>query len=143
MITLHIAKLLEDNGFGKLALTGSETGSDLIFFEKLPINKTGIFIMSNGDAIQRGRRWSQTFNIYARGVNDIAGGKLLEKILDFFQEQCYPVCDLPTVGEYSDTKYIKALILPTSNILNVGIDGTNRVIYSISGQIIYNKLKEI
>jgi len=139
MITLHIAKLLQNNGFGTLALTGSETGNNLIYWEKLPLGKTGVYIMSNGDALSRGRRMSQTFNIYARGVNDIDGAKRLKAILSFFNKECYPSCDLPIVAGYSEDTYSKTIILPTSNISNVGLDNTDRIIYSITAQIIYKE----
>lgn len=139
MITLHIAKLLADKGYGTLALTGSETGSKLIFFEKLPLGKTGVYIMSRGDTLARGQRTSQSFDIYARGTNDIDGAKRLEDILTFFSEDCYPSCDLPIVTGYSTTQYKNSVIIPTSNIQNVGVDGTDRVIYVVSAQVIYNK----
>ena len=138
MITLHIGKLLEDNNLGKLVLTGSETG-ELIFFEKLPVNKNGVFIMSRGEALNRGQRTAQSFDIYARGSNDINGAKRLENILEFFTKDCYPSCTLPLVSGYSTNKYTKTIIMPTSNITNVGVDASDRVIYVCSAIIYYNK----
>lgn len=137
MISLHIAKLLEDNGYGTLALTGEETGN-LIFFEKLPIAKTGVFIMSNGDSLSRGTRRSQSFDLFARGLNDIDGAKSLTDILRFFGQR-YEVCELPVVPGYSEDKYTKIVIEPTFNITNVGLDATDRVIYSASATITYNE----
>lgn len=138
MITLHIAKLLQDNGYGTIALTGNETGSNLIFFEKLPIGKTGVFVMSRGNTLSRGTRRTQSFDIYARGTNDINGAKRLKDILKFFGQR-YEACDLPTVTGYSDEVYTNIVIEPTFNITNVGLDATDRVIYSVSATITYNE----
>lgn len=139
MITLHVLKLLADNGFGTLALTGNETGTDLLHFEKLPLDKHGVFIMSVGSPLSRGQRTTQTFDLYARGVNDISGAKALEDILDFFATDCWPACTLPAVPGYSDSTYSNCLIQPISNITNVGQDNTDRVIYSVSATITYKK----
>lgn len=139
MITLHILKLLEDNGYGTLALTGEEVSDNLLFFEKLPVGKEGVWIMSRGDAIVRGQTLSQSFDIYARGSNDIDGAKRLEAILEFFANECYPVCDLPEVPDYSETQYKNSIIVPTFNISTVGVDGTDRVIYLASAQVTYKK----
>lgn len=138
MISLHIAKLLEDEGFGTLALTGNETGNNLIFFEKLPVGKNGIFIMSRGDPLSRASRRSQSFDLYARGSNDINGATRLKDILKFFGQR-YEVCELPIVPGYSEELYTNITIEPTFNITNVGLDATDRVIYSASATITYNE----
>ena len=139
MITLHIAKLLEENGYGTLALTGSETGNNLIFFEKLPIGKNGIFLMSNGNTLSRNQRKALNFDIYARGSNDVNGAKRLEDILKFFEKECYPTCSLPTVPGYSENQYTNCTIVPTLNISNVGLDASDRVIYLASATITYKE----
>ena len=138
MISLHIAKLLEDNGYGTLALTGNETVSNLIYFEKLPVGKTGVFIMSNGNSLSRAVRRQQSFDLYARGTNDLDGAKRLKDILRFFGQR-YEVCELPIVPGYSDEKYTNIVIEPTFNITNVGLDASDRVIYSASATITYNE----
>jgi len=139
MITLHILKLLEDNGFGTLSLTGKESGENLLWFEKLPLGKDGVYIMSRGDAMTRGQMTTQAFDLYARGSNDLDGAKRLEAILEFFAKECYPVCDLPLVRKYSETVYKNSIIVPTFNISNVGVDSADRVIYLASAQVIYKK----
>lgn len=141
MITLSIGKLLEDNGFGTLVLTGQETGDDLIFHEKLPDGKTGVYIISNGDPLDKSLRAKQSFDLYARGVNDLAGAKWLEQILMFFANECWPVCDLPAVDGYTEQGYKNCVIKPTSNIQNVGQDDTNRNVFVCTAEIKYN-LKE-
>lgn len=139
MITLHVLQLLADNGFGTLALTGNETGHDLLHFEKLPLDKHGVFVMSVGSPLTRGQRTTQTFDLYARGRNDVEGMKKLEDILTFFANDCWPVCTLPAVPGYSENTYKNCLIQPINNITNVGQDSTDRVIYSISATITYRK----
>lgn len=138
MITLHLAQYLADNGFGTVALTGSEAG-ELIHFEKLPLDKTGLFIMSNPTSLTRGQRTSQSFDIWARGANDLAGGQKLEEVLNFFLKE-YGTCELPTVPGYSSKRYTDCVITPTSNVANMGVDGTDRVIYSITATIIYTEV---
>jgi hypothetical protein len=139
MITLHILKLLADNGFGTLMLTGNESGNNKLYFEKLPVGKNGVYSISNGDPIIRGQRATQSFDLLARGANDIDGAKRLEEILNFFATECYPSCDLPIIPGYSENIYKKTIIVPTSRISNVGVDATDRVIWQVSAQVIYNK----
>lgn len=139
MITLHVLKLLAENGFGTLMLTGNESGDDRLYFEKLPVGKVGIYSMSNGSPVIRGSRRTQSFDLYARGKSDIDGAKRLESILDFFANECYPSCELPAIPGYSDESYKRVIIVPTSEIANVGVDSTDRVIWQVSAQVIYNK----
>lgn len=139
MITLHVLQLLADNGFGTMALTGNETGHNLLHFEKLPLDKHGVFIMSVGSPLSRGQRTTQTFDLYARGQNDIEGAKKLEDMLTFFANNCWPTCSLPAVPGYSENTYKNCLIQPISNITNIGQDSTDRVIYSVSATVTYRK----
>lgn len=139
MITLHVGKLLEDNGYGTLALKGDEAGDNLIFIEKLPLAKEGISLMSRGDPIVRGQRISQTFDIYSRGTDDVEGYQRLEAVMEFFLKECYPSCTLPVVPDYSDQQYTRSVIMPTFNITNVGFNEEDRVIYLASAQVIYTK----
>lgn len=139
MITLNILKLLEDNGFGTLMLTGNESSESPLYFEKLPVGKVGVYCVSNGDPIIRGQRGTQSFDLIARGKNDVDGAKRLESIIDFFNRDCYPMCNLPSVQGLSEEEYKKTIIMPTSNISNVGVDSTDRVIWQVSAQVIYSK----
>lgn len=142
MITLHVLRLLADNGFGIMALTGNETGHDLLHFEKLPLDKYGVFIMSVGSPLSRGQRTTQAFDLYAMGRNDIEGMKKLEDILTFFADECWPTCILPAVPGYSENTYKNCLIQPISNITNVGQDNTDRVIYSATATVTYRKERQ-
>ena len=131
MITLHILQLLQDNGFGVI-------DTDL-FFEKLTLDKKGLYITSRGSSMSRGTRQAQAFDIYARGANDVDGAKKLEQVIEFLKEAYADVCTLPIVPSISLTRYTNCSIQPTSNIESAGLDANNRIIYVISGQINYNK----
>lgn len=134
MITLHILQLLEDNDFGVI-------DTDL-FFEKLGLDKVGLYITSRGSSLSRGTRTTQLFDIYSRGSDDVDGMERLERVLEFLTEAEGTVCDLPAVPGVSTNVYKNVDLEPTSNVENVGLDANNRVIYVISGQVRYNKLKE-
>ena len=139
MISLHLAQYLADNGFGRVALTGSETGNDLIYFEKLPLGKTGLYIMSNPTPLTREQRMQQSVDIYARGVNDLEGAMRLKDIVKFLRDE-YGTCDLPTVPGYSEEQYRDCVFTPEQNISNQGLDATDRVIYSVSVNITYTEV---
>lgn len=139
MISLHLAQYLADNGFGRVALTGSETGNDLIYFEKLPLGKTGLYIMSNPTPLTREQRMQQSVDIYARGVNDLEGAIRLKDIVKFLRDK-YGACDLPVVPGYSEEQYRDCVFTPEQNISNQGLDATDRVIYSVSVNITYTEV---
>jgi hypothetical protein len=130
MITLHILKLLEDNGFGTI-------DTDL-FFEKLTLDKTGLYIASRGTALIRGSRRVQAFNIYARSDNDIDGIRKLADVQQFFEDSTEEHCTLPPVPPISEREYTNVTIEPISSIENVGLDANNRIIYVLTAQVIYN-----
>lgn len=140
MIPLHILQLLEDNDLGTLNIDGKGTGSRLLWWEKLPEGKSGIYVLSDGAALDRATRTTQNITLYSRGnKNDVEGNKWLEDILTFFTTECYPVCDLPVVPDYSDNIYKNVAIIPSSNIQNLGKDDTNRLIWSASATVTYTK----
>lgn len=128
MITLSLLQFLEDNGFGKI--------DESLFWEKLELDNTGIYIASIGEAGERGRSKAQSFELYSRGTSDYTGYKKLKEIVDFLNAS-YEVCKLPAYqhkGE--DLKNIT--ILPLSTISNYGQDSKGRVIYSATGRILTN-----
>lgn len=129
MITLSFLKLLEDNGFG-------EIDKDL-FFQKLTLDKKGLYIADIGDPLTRGVRRSQSFELYARGNTDVWGYQTLTEVLDFLRESYSDVCELPSVPPITTDGYSNVVVQPTGSITNVGLDDNNRIIYSIQGQIIY------
>ena len=129
MVTLSLLKLLENNNFGVI-------DEDLLF-QKLTLDRKGIYIADIGDGLSRGVRRSQSFELLARGNNDIEGYQMLSDVLDFLKESYADVCELPAVPPITTSGYKNVVIQPTSSITNVGLDGKNRVIYSVTGQIIY------
>lgn len=139
MITLHLLQLLSDEGFGTI--------DENLFFEKLPGKgsgnelATGISIYSRGFPVVRGNRLGQNFDLYSRGTDDLTGADVLEQILTFLLDSYGTTCTLPAVPGYSQTEYQNVILMPTSNVENVGQDETDRVIFRLAGQIKYKKLR--
>ena len=139
MITLHIAKLLEDEGFGII-------DQDL-FWEEMPLDsngnaRDGIWIVTRGSELSRNGTRTQDFDIYSRSSNKITGSKKLEDILEYISESYDDICELPTVPPYSLTLYYDVRITPVSGIENVGSDEQDKVVRVISGEVKYNIQKE-
>lgn len=137
MISLHIAQLLADEGFGTLDTD--------IFWEEMPIDPTGnpkdgIWVVTRGAPLSRFNVTQQSFDIYARYANKLTGSQKLEAVLDRLQEAYSDVCELPTVEPHSSTVYTNVRIRPTSGIENVGSDEQDKVVRVISGEVQYNKL---
>lgn len=133
MVTLHILEYLKDNGFG------TKIDKDL-FFELLPLGKTGIAIYSRGGERTYGRRRAvQNFDLYSRGTNNLTGYDTLEKIATFLSDNYDNLCDLPIVPNISNRVYKKARITTIDNIENLGIDENDRVVYRLGASIIYEK----
>lgn len=134
MVTLHIAKLLEDNGFGTL--------DQDIFWEDMPLDAQGdpidgIWVVARGSALTRINHTVQSFDIYSRSSNKLASSKKLEDLLNYLQQAYQEVCDLPTVPPYSMTEYTNVRITPVSGIENVGVDEQDKVVRVISGEVRY------
>lgn len=127
MITLNLLKLLENNGFGKIDKN--------LFWQKLGLGKTGLYITSIAENSYRGRRKSQHYEIFSIGENDIEGLKKLESIAEFLREN-YAINELPAVDGICK-KVRNVAIMPPSTVSNVGENEQGRIIYSISGEIIY------
>lgn len=137
MITLHILKLLEDEGFGTI-----ETD---LFFENVTLDsygkpKNGVWIVSRPSQVTARNVRVQQFDIYSRYTDKITGDKKLEAILDYFERNKQKPCVLPEVPPYSLTEYTNIRIFPLSSIENVGTDENNKIIRVISGEIRFNKL---
>lgn len=137
MITLRILKLLEQQGHGTIDINGTiKTGG--LYFEKMPQGKTGVAIYSRGAEMGHGIRYSQTFDLYSRGVNDVEGMHILEQIIDTLADS-YTVCNLPKIAGIDETEYTNVSIVPISNIENAGQDENDRVLFSITAQVTYTK----
>ena len=131
MITLHILQLLADNGFG--------TMNQDLFWEKLPLDKNGVAIMSRGGVITGARsRNTLAFDLYCRGKNDLLSADRLERIRKLLIDE-YPVCDLPTVSGKSNKQYKNVRFVLISNVENLGLDETDRLLWRLSCEVIYNK----
>ena len=137
MITLSLLKYLEDAGFGKLAVKGNEKGANL-FWEKLALDKVGIFITTLGDPIERGSRRSTSFSLYCRGDNDAEGYSRLNAVVEHLSslETYGGVCTLPEVEGFS-REFNNVTIMPMDTVSAVGQDENGRMIWSSTGKIYY------
>lgn len=137
MITLRILKLLEQAGHGTIDINGTRK-KDGLYFEKLPQGKTGVAIFSRGAEMGHGIRYSQAFDLYSRGTNDVQGYQILEQIIETLSDS-YAVCNLPKVVGVDEAEYTNVSIVPISSIENAGQDENDRVLYSMTAQVTYTK----
>lgn len=135
MISLHIAKWLEDEGFGTL--------DQDIFWEEVALDPNGkpydgIWVVTRGSALNRFNTTTQQFDIYSRYANKLTGSLKLEQILEKIMEAYGDVCTLPTVPPYSLTIYDNVRLRPVSGIENVGSDAQDKIVRVISAEVQYN-----
>lgn len=131
MITLSLLKFLENNGFGTIDTN--------LFWQKLTLDKVGIYIADLGTAQTRGGRRVQTYELYSRGNTDVNGYKQLQAVIDFLNAH-FAVCELPAVKIGSETLtegFESVTITPLSSISSNGLDANGRIIYSAVGTIYY------
>ena len=128
MIALSLLKLLENNNLGKI-------DQDL-FWEKISLDKNGIYIASVGVSKDRGMRNRQDYIVYARGKTDIESYRKLENIRKFLNNS-YDICTLPAVLPVFSEEYRNVTIMPPSSITNVGLDANGRMVWSFTGTIYY------
>ena len=127
MITLNLLKLLENNGFGKIDKN--------LFWQKLGLGKTGLYISNISVNGERGKRRVQHYEIFSIGENDVEGLKQIEAVAKLLRES-YAINELPEVKGFCEGVRNVA-ILPPSTVSNVGENEQGRIVYSISGEIIY------
>lgn len=128
MITLSLLKYLENNNFGTIDVN--------LFWQKLSLDKKGLYITDLGSNNERGGRKSQMYEIYYRGSSDVDGYKKLQAVVDFLNES-FGVCELPAVPPATTSGYSNVAIMPLSSIASMGEDANGRVIYSATGRIYY------
>lgn len=131
MITLSLLKFIENNGLGVI--------DQNLFWQKLTLDKVGIYIADIGQTKERGGRNVVQFELYSRGDNDVDGYKRLQAVLDLLNNN-YVVCNLPSVQNGSQTiteGFSNVTIMPPSSISNYGLDSQGRIIYSATGTLYY------
>lgn len=136
MITLHVLKLLEDEGYGTI-------DTDL-FFEEAPLDsqgkpKQGLWIVPRASQVTPRNVRVQQFDIYSRYTNKLTGSKKLEGILDYFEHNSSKPCELPDVPPHSATTYTNIRIIPLSSLETLGSDENGKIVRVISAEIRYNK----
>lgn len=129
MITLHILKHLADNDLGTLQ-------QDL-FWEKLPLDKMGVNIMSRGGLMSSRWQAKQAFDLYCRDKNDLKAADRLERIRYFLLSQ--NPCELPIVEGKSNKIYKNVRFVVISNVENLGLDETDRLLFRLSCEVNYSK----
>lgn len=131
MITLSLLKFIENNGLGVI--------DQNLFWQKLTLDKVGIYIADIGQTKERGGRNVVQFELYSRGNSDVDGYKRLQAVLDLLNNN-YVVCNLPSVQNGSQTiteGFSNVTIMPPSSISNYGLDSQGRIIYSATGTLYY------
>lgn len=131
MITLSLLKFIENNGLGVI--------DQNLFWQKLTLDKVGIYIADIGQTKERGGRNIVQFELYSRGSDDVDGYKRLQAILDLLNNN-YVVCNLPSVQNGSQViteGFSNVTIMPPSSISNYGLDSQGRIIYSATGTLYY------
>lgn len=129
MITLSLLQLLENNGYGVV--------DENLFWQKLSLDKKGIFITSIGQANERGMRKVQSYQIFSKGKDDIKGYEQLQAIADFINNS-FDVCTLPKCPLVQSSKdYNNVILMPVSTITNNGEDTNGTIVWSLTGNIIY------
>lgn len=131
MITLSFLKLLENEGFGTIDVD--------LFFQKLTLDKKGVYIADIGDPVERHGRDTQSYELLVRGANDVDGYKKLVEIRKFLIQNYSSICELPAVPPITTEVYTNVELSKPSTITNVGLDAQNRIIYSMTGTIIYKE----
>lgn len=131
MITLSLLKFIENNGLGVI--------DSNLFWQKLTLDKVGIYIADIGQTKERGGRNIVQYELYSRGNNDVDGYKRLQAVLDLLNTN-YVACRLPSVLNGSTTiteGFDNVTIMPPSSISNYGLDSEGRIIYSATGTLYY------
>lgn len=137
MITLSFLKLLEQEDFGTIDVD--------LFYQKLTLDKKGIYIADIGDPVAKGSRDTQSYELYARGKTDIDGSYKLSQIRKFLLNNYSNICELPSVSVKIEGQnvtipaYTNVELSKPTTITNVGLDAQNRIIYSMAGTIIYKE----
>lgn len=131
MVTLSFLKLLEQSGFGTIDVD--------LFYQKLTLDKKGIYIADVGDVVGRHSRDSQGYELLSRGTDDVEGLQKLQEIRAFLVESYQDICELPAVPQITNEGYAGVHLTKPSTITNVGMDAQNRIIYSMTGSILYKE----
>lgn len=131
MITLSFLKLLENEGFGTI--------DEDLFYQKLTLDKEGVYIADVGDSVERHSRDTQSYELLARGKSDVDGYKKLTEIRRFLVNEYQNICELPPVPPITTDEYTNVELSKPSTITNVGLDAQDRIIYSMTGTIIFKE----
>lgn len=136
MITLSFLELLSQEGYGEIDVD--------LFWNKLSLDNDGIFIADVGNPKSNGQRKTQGYELFARyKQSDVKGQYKLNQIQKFIEDLRGSICKLPSIEIIIDGKKVVipeqkniSLTIPSSTT-NIGLDAKGRVVFSITGTIIY------
>lgn len=128
MISLHLLKYLETEGFGTI--------SNDLFDNLIPSDKTGVSVTALGGSTNVGRRsCSVRLDLYCRGTTNIKGYDLLDRIRLNFSDA--DICTLPIIENVSNIEYKKVRFIEIGNVETLPPDEKNRNLYRLSIQLNY------
>lgn len=124
VFSLSLLKYLENNNFG-------EIDRDL-FWNKLTLDRKGVYISDIGGNQSRGVRPTYSFELYSRGTDDLDGYERLARISEFLSNKLGVSVSLPGT-DYADEGFDCVVIESISTPSSVERDTQGRMIYAITG----------
>lgn len=145
MITINLLKLLENENIGTLALNGwtSSIGSRGLYWQDMPIKSDGkdaegIWVISRQGVVSQVNTGFTPFDIYARFSSPFKGSEKLEEIMQLLKTEYQDTCELPIVIDVPYT-YTNVRVKPVGSVQNIGQDLANNTVWSLSGELRYNR----
>ena len=124
VFSLSLLKYLENNEFG-------EIDKDL-FWNKLTLDRKGVYISDIGGNQSRGVRPTYSFELYSRGKDDLDGYERLARISEFLSNKLGVSISLPETG-YTEEGFDCVVFESISTPTFVERDTQGRMIYAITG----------
>ena len=124
VFSLSLLKYLENNNFG-------EIDRDL-FWNKLTLDRKGVYISDIGGNQSRGVRPTYSFELYSRGKDDLDGYERLARISEFLSNKLGVSISLPETG-YTEEGFDCVVFESISTPTFVERDTQGRMIYAITG----------
>lgn len=124
VFSLSLLKYLENNNFG-------EIDKDL-FWNKLTLDRKGVYISDIGGNQSRGVRPTYSFELYSRGTDDLDGYERLARISEFLSNKLGVSISLPETS-YTDEGFDCVVFESISTPTSVERDTQGRMIYAITG----------
>ncbi len=136
-ITLSLLKFLQDNNLGRIFAVELDQPDGDLFWQKLTLDRKGVYISDIGDNQSRGVRRSQSFELYSRGDNDADGYARLKRICDFLYDLVATAAsfNLPSVEPIQRDGFNCVRITDMASPTNAGLDDSGRIIWTATGTL--------